>query len=233
MNKTTAIILAGGLGKRMKTKVLKQFLPLAGIPVIVHAISKFENSRLVSNIVIVSHRSYIKRLEGLIKKNAFRKIYKIVPGGETRQESSFIGIKNCPAGTELVLIHDAARPFVSEKIIKNVLKAAKSCGAAEPAINVDDTIIETDGAFLKNIPERDNLKRVQTPQAFRYKTILKAHEDALKRKTAGLTDDAALVLAMELPVRVVEGEACNLKITGRLDMIMAEKILFDKHNLLV
>ena len=233
--KAVAIILAGGVGKRMKAAEPKQFIELAGRPMIIYTLERFDANDLVSDIVIVCLEEKIKALDRIVHGNNIKKLYKIVPGSSTRQGSSFNGVKSCPPGTEYVLIHDAVRPFVSGKIIEDVLTAAVEAEAAGPVIDTGDTIIVAEGEYIRDIPERGILKRIQTPQCFRYETILKAHENAIKKGIKNATDDCALVLAMGKPVKTVEGSGYNTKITDSSDIVVAENFIyqkdhFDQHN---
>jgi 2-C-methyl-D-erythritol 4-phosphate cytidylyltransferase len=223
-NSAVAVILAGGTGERMNETTPKQFLELDGKPVIIHTLGHFEKSILISSIVVVCHEDYMEGLDELIKQNNIKKACRIVRGGKTRQESAFIGIKNCPPGTEIVLIHDAVRPFVDESIIRDTLSAAEEAGAAGAAINVSDTIIIKKGDFIEKIPDRGILKRIQTPQGFRYKAILKAHQWALENGITDSTDDCGLVLAMGGPVKLVKGSTRNMKITDQADLFLAESL---------
>ncbi|MFC1480539.1 2-C-methyl-D-erythritol 4-phosphate cytidylyltransferase, partial [Candidatus Omnitrophota bacterium] len=210
-------------GERMGLETPKQFLELAGKPIIVHTLGQFEKNDLISDIVVVCHENHIKDLDELLRENRIQKIHKIVPGGETRQESSFIGVKSCPPGTEFVLIHDAVRPFIDDRIIEETLAAAAEAGASGTAIDTDDTIIVKKDDFIEDIPPRKNLKRIQTPQGFRYETILEAHQGALKNNITDSTDDCGLVRAMGQPVKLVDGSVFNIKITDQTDLFLAEK----------
>ncbi len=224
--KAVAIVLAGGSGTRMKTAFPKQFLNLAGKPIIIHTLNNFENNIIISDIVVICYKDCVRRLNRLIKKNKIEKACKVVSGGKTRQESSFIGLNNCPPGTKFVLIHDAVRPFVDGNIIKRALDAAKRSGAAITAVEVTDTIVKTRrGGFVKDIPDRKSLKRVQTPQGFKYNLIYRAHEMALRKGIKNATDDGSLVLAMGRPVKVVEGSRFNIKLTGKSDLLLAERLV--------
>jgi len=227
-NEVVGIILAGGIGKRMDKAVPKQFLDLKGKPVIARAITKFEKSELVSRIVIVSCKSHIDFLNRLVKDNGFQKIHAIVEGGKTRQESSLIGLRNCEPCTEFVLIHDAVRPLVSTKIIADILAAIPRTGSAGPVCDTADTIVLKQGDLIRSIPDRKNVKRIQTPQGFYYKTILSAHEKALKDGITDFTDDCGLVVAAGGDVTLVEDCAFNIKLTDQTDFFLAEKILEHK-----
>lgn len=223
--RVASIILAGGSGERMDKPLPKQFLELAAKPVIIHTLNQFEQNSLVSDIIVVCHREHIERLKRAVEENKLQKIRKIIPGGNSRQESSFIGIKNCLPETAFVLIHDAVRPFINEKIIKGILAAAKEVGAAGPVINTEDTIVVKKDKFLEDIPERQFLKRIQTPQCFQYEIISEAHKWALKNDVTGATDDCTLVFGMGHKVKLIEGSLLNIKLTSSIDLFLAEKII--------
>lgn len=216
--KITAIILAGGMGKRMAAKVPKQFLPLRRKPILLYSIECFEQNPLISDIIVVCRKEYLNKTEKIIIKANIKKIFKVVPGGKTRQESSFIGIKNAPSGTAFALIHDAARPFIDNTIISDVLKAAKKSGASCPVIDTEDTIVIQKNNLIESIPDRRNLKRVQTPQGFCYKTIYNAHEWAKKKEIKNATDDCYLIKTRGRKVQLVKGSIHNIKITTQADL---------------
>jgi len=228
MEKTTALILAGGTGCRMGSTVPKQFLRLGGIPVVSHSIKAFEISDEISDIVVVCHADYIARMESVIKETQAKKVRKLVVGGETRQKSSFIGLKNCSRDTKYVLIHDSARPFVCMSMVGSLLKAAKLAGSAGPVTDISDTVVETRGGFISGILERDTLGRMQTPQAFRYRVIVEAHEKALVFGLTSASDDCGLVIKTGGKVSIVRGNEENLKITSAADMELAELIFLRK-----
>ena len=222
--KTTAIILAGGTGERMGRDVPKQFMLLSGKPVISYSILAFDGDPNVTDILIVCHKDHMGRLADIVDGIKPGKESRIVPGGKTRQESSYMGVKACHAGTKYVLIHDAARPFVDGCIINNVREGAKLVGSAAPAIDTEDTIVSHDGSFMTGVPDRKTLKRVQTPQAFAYDVILKAHEEASKKGVTSAPDDCSLVLGMGGKVSLADGSVTNIKITGKADLSLAEKL---------
>lgn len=223
--KITVIIVAGGTGTRMGTDIPKQFLELAGKPVIMHTLQKFEDSRDVKDIVVVCHSDHIEKMKEIIVRAGMNKILKIVPGGETRQASSYAGVKACPVDTEVVLIHDSVRPFINERIISDTISAAEKEGAAGVVIDIDDTVVSSEGDIVSDIPDRKTLKRVQTPQGFRYDTILRAHEEALEKGITDSTDDCGLVFNTGGAVRTVKGSAYNIKITGPSDLDLAENFI--------
>ncbi|MBF0216310.1 MAG: 2-C-methyl-D-erythritol 4-phosphate cytidylyltransferase [Candidatus Omnitrophica bacterium] len=218
----TAIILAGGTGSRMRTSTPKQFLELKGRPVIMYSVEIFAISPHISDIVIVCHKEYIKLAEQLVKVEKTPKIHKIIPGGKTRQESAYLGLKNCPKDTTHVLIHDAARPFVDNAMIKRTISAAVKYKAATTAVDVTDTVIEISTGKIIKFLDRDKLRRVQTPQGFEYKTILSAHEKARKEGFNSATDDCVLAMTYGTPVKIVNGSEKNKKITRKGDILYVQ-----------
>jgi len=223
---TTAIILASGTGERFKGNKPKQFTKLAGLPVIVHTLKVFEQSRSINQIVVVTDRENIESVWEYARQYNIKKIRKVVCGGETRQESSFIGLSCCNASnTDYVFIHDAVRPFIKEKIIKEVYEAVTKHKAVDTAIPSADTIIKISrDNFIEDIPPRSFLRRGQTPQAFEYNLIKKAHEKALEDNITNASDDCYLVLRMGYPVYVADGDEQNIKITYPMDLHIADKL---------
>jgi len=225
MKKNIAIILAGGTGTRMGKKLPKQFVEVGDKPLILHSVEVFSRNKNISGIILVSHPEHVGTLEELIKQYRYKKVIKIVHGGATRQISSFNGISACPKDTDLVLIHDAARPFVDDGMIDRVIDAAERYGAVTTAVDITDTIVENEKDFIKSIPDRDRFMRVQTPQGFRYEVILEAHLRSAKKGLNGATDDTSLVTLWGEKVKLVEGSERNIKITKPIDIVLAETIL--------
>jgi 2-C-methyl-D-erythritol 4-phosphate cytidylyltransferase len=221
--KIVAIVLAGGAGKRMKSRMPKQFNDVNGKPIISYSLSVFNDYPKITDIVVVSHKNHISRVKEIVKKYGITKVKHVVVGGVTRQESSFIGIKKCPRGTDYVLIHDAARPFIDNAMVKRTINAAKQFGAVTTAMSVKDTVVSAKRSFIKEIPDRSDLFNVQTPQGFEYETIVSAHKLARKNGITGATDDTSLVMAMGCEVKVVKGSSGNFKITDKADMLFAEQ----------
>jgi len=205
----------------------KQFLDLAGEPVIIHTVKKFQSSEAVTDILVVCLEEYMGALRELLGAAGIGKLAGLVPGGDTRQASSYNGLKACPEGTELVLIHDSVRPLVSRGLIADVAAAAEETGAAAPVIASSDTIVVEKGGFISDIPDRKTLKRIQTPQGFRFQTMLEAHKDAVSKGVTDSTDDCALVLGQGKPVKAVAGEDTNIKITDRSDHILAQSLMLE------
>ncbi|MHA1370962.1 MAG: SDR family NAD(P)-dependent oxidoreductase, partial [Promethearchaeota archaeon] len=224
--KTVAIILAGGIGNRFKLEIPKQFVKLSGKLVIEHTIDKFENHPLIDIIYISVHSEWYNLMEDIIKRNAYKKVKKLLIGGATRQESSKIGCFACEHDIDKVLIHDAVRPFVSEKTISKVILALDKFPAVDVAIPSTDTIIEvSDEKRIKAIPPRKYLMRGQTPQGFWLSVIKKAHIQAEKDDYNSAVDDCSLILKYDLgSIHVVDDSEYNMKITYPIDIHIADKI---------
>jgi len=221
-----AIIPAAGLGKRIGD-VKKPYLELAGKPMLVHTLIVFQNCPLINKIIVVAAAGdENKCLQDIVIPYKFDKVYKVVVGGDTRQESVFNGLRSLPSDTHIVLIHDCARPFVKEEMIKNTVDAAILWGAATVAIPVKDTIKEADGDnFVVKTIDRQKLWSIQTPQAFKYDLILKAHLYALENNIK-VTDDASLIEEFRSHrVKLVMGTEENMKITTPGDLDIARAML--------
>jgi 2-C-methyl-D-erythritol 4-phosphate cytidylyltransferase/2-C-methyl-D-erythritol 4-phosphate cytidylyltransferase/2-C-methyl-D-erythritol 2,4-cyclodiphosphate synthase len=226
-----AVIVAAGRGTRMRSVVSKQFLPLGGKPVWVHGAAVMDRMEETAEIVVVVPRDEVERIRREAAEYGLRKVTAVVPGGRDRQESVRAGISALSGRAEWVMVHDAARPFVSAELIRRVQTAARECGAAVPGVPVKDTVKRADSAgFVEETPERSSLWAVQTPQAFRFELLWRAHEEALRDGYAG-TDDASLVERLGERVRVVAGDDRNFKITTPEDFAMAERLAIEAENL--
>lgn len=191
----------------------------------IHTLKPFEMCNEISEIIIVTLSGYIEKVWELVNRYQLSKVKKVVIGGNTRQESSKIGIDCCGEDTNYVLIHDAVRPFISVEILKNVIKAVKKYKAVDTVIPSADTIVEVDHeGFIKQIPNRASLRRGQTPQAFDYELIQKAHIKALEDGITNSTDDCFLVLRLGHSVFTVKGSEENIKITFPIDLHIADKL---------
>jgi ribitol-5-phosphate 2-dehydrogenase (NADP+) / D-ribitol-5-phosphate cytidylyltransferase len=224
--KTYAIILAGGTGERMGSPTPKQFLKLAGLTVIEHTLQIFENHPRVDEVFVVCSSPHLSLLEELLLRGTFRKVSKILSGGESRRESSRAGVMAVPGTDAKVLLHDAVRPFVSARIIDDCIEALDRFPAVDVAIPATDTIIEVDDMrCIAHIPPRHLLLRGQTPQAFRAGVIKEAHRRAAMEPCVTVTDDCGLILRYGLgAIAVVAGEEKNIKITHTEDLFLADKI---------
>lgn len=219
------VIVAAGSGSRMKRDINKQFIKLDGKEIIAYTIEKFYKSEDIGDIVIVIKENEEKYfIENIINKYGFYNI-KLAYGGKERQDSVYNGIKKLNSNCEIVLIHDGARPFVNEYIIKNSIKEAKENNAVVVGVPVKDTIkvVDSDGNIV-DTPNRSLLWSVQTPQSFKYEIITKAYEYAYSNDYYG-TDDAMLVEHIGYNVKMIEGSYDNIKITTEEDLHFGIQIL--------
>ena len=230
-----AVLLAGGSGKRMGGTLPKQFLEIAGRTILEHSIRAFHQNEGIDEIVIVSHSDFISQVEEIAKP--YPKVKHVVAGGKERYDSTLNAIKcygdacgNREKQAINLLIHDAVRPLVSQRIISDCIAALERYNAVDVAIPSTDTIVEVnDGGHICRIPQRATLRNVQTPQCFRLETIAKAYEIGLKDPGFVTTDDAGVVhrYLPEEPIYVVEGDSTNIKVTYPSDLILANKVLSD------
>jgi 2-C-methyl-D-erythritol 4-phosphate cytidylyltransferase len=215
--KTTAIIVAAGTGSRFNSDTPKQFVELAGKPVVVHAIERFQASPSIDTIVLVLAS---ERIGGFTKFGV--KPVKIVAGGATRAESVLNGL-NAAADADLVAVHDGARPFVSVDEIERTVATAKQTGAACLVAAVTDTIKAIRGNEIAGTLDRDKLRRALTPQVFKVEVLKRAFE--LGDLSDAVTDECYLVEKLGHPIAIVEGNARNFKITHAEDLVMAEALV--------
>ena len=222
--KNYAIILASGLGKRFNNDLPKQFAKINNKTILEYSIEAFENSELIDGIILVIHPQYNDLAYIIIKNNGYKKVLKVINGGKERKDSSYIGVNSVEEPEANVLIHDCARPFVSQDIIKRCVEALKENSAVAVAIPSSDTIIKIKGDIIDEIPQRNSLMRIQTPQCFRLSLIKKAHE--LSKNDTNFTDDCGLVLKYNLAqIHIIEGSFQNIKITTPEDIDFANFIL--------
>lgn len=223
--KVLGIIVAAGEGKRFGSKIPKQFHLISGIPVIARTLTVFEKSDLIHGVIVVCSNKFKKKTKEIIKKFGIKKVFKIVNGGRTRQDSVYNGLISAGEEWEIVLVHDGVRPFVTEEIIVKVVNEAIHYGAAIPGIRPLDTVkIKKDDGNVETTVERDRTVLIQTPQAFRQEILREAHIEARRQKYTG-TDDAELVERIGKQVRVVDGDYRNIKITTNYDIVLANAII--------
>jgi 2-C-methyl-D-erythritol 4-phosphate cytidylyltransferase len=223
---TTAVILAGGSGLRAGFGIPKQFALIRDIPIIAYTINAFNNHPEIDEIIIVSRSEDITHLRAVCDTYLFKKIKNIIPGGSTRQESSYNGIFECSGTDEsIVLIHDAARPVISPALISRCIQKATEYGAALAAVPPSDTILKSAEGMILEFLNRSELLCAQTPQSFKLGIIRNAHKKAKDERFLSATDDTSLVIRLGLPCAVVQGEPENIKVTLPGDFILAEKLL--------
>ncbi len=224
--KTAAILLAGGVGKRVGEDIPKQFLSILDKPIIFYSLEVFDRCSEIDSIYLVlpdEKINYFK--EELLPKFPISKLRKIVSGGETRQNSTFNGFQAIPKEVEIVVIHDVARPFVRNEMIRKSIFVAREVGSAIVASPATDTIKEVDeNCRVQKTLDRKKLFQVQTPQTFRYSLLEKAFEASFSDNFQA-TDEAGLIERIGEPIQVIESDSTNLKITTPSDLVLAESLL--------
>ena len=225
--KNTAIVLAAGQGKRMNSKVQKQFMELDGMPVLCYSLRCFQESPLIRDVILVTGEEYVFWCkEEIVEKYGFTKVSAVVSGGKERYDSVYEGLLSCE-NSDFVLIHDGARPFITEEIIRRGIQGVEKTGACVIGMPSKDTvkIADTQG-YVAETPDRSTVWTIQTPQIFEYRLIREAHEKIRCRDMSAITDDA-MVVEQETGVKValVEGSYKNIKITTPEDLDIAEIFL--------
>ena len=224
------VIAAGGRGRRLGGTTPKQFLLLDGIPILQRTTELFASLRSVGEIVVTSPRDCLRRVERLLAGIACGKLVSIVPGGKERQDSVWRGLQGFLLRPDIVLVHDAVRPFVSRQTIEEVILAATKYGAAVTGVRIQDTVkMEGEKGYYSGTIDRSKLWAVQTPQGFAYDLLLRGHRKARSRGYVG-TDEASLVERLGIPVRIVEGDPMNIKITTPQDLRLAKMWLKEAGN---
>ncbi len=221
----TAIIVAAGKGKRMGTAISKQFLPLAGKEILAHTVERFEQADAIRDIILVAGKEGLEDIKRMVQEYGWRKVVSVIEGGKERQDSVKNGLDAVSGETEIVLIHDGVRPFVTEDILNKSIEAAVVMGACAAGVPVKDTIkvCDQDNIAVKT-PDRNTLWQIQTPQTFRKDLIMKAYQRAACDGFIG-TDDASLAEHCGYPVKVIFGSYRNIKITTKEDLLIGEALL--------
>lgn len=226
--KVVALILAAGSGRRMNAPVKKQYMELASKPLIYYALRAFDTSEVIDEIVLVTAKEEQKYCrKGIIERYCIRKVTSIIEGGKERYHSVYCGlcaIEECG----YVLIHDGARPFVTDEIILRTLEGACECQACAAGMPVKDTIrLVDDKGFTKETPNRNSVWSVQTPQTFAYRFIKDAFDLYMKSgQNTPVTDDVMVAELMTgQKARMIEGSYSNIKITTPEDLKLAEILL--------
>lgn len=225
--KAVAIIVAGGRSVRFGGETPKQFAKVAGRPLLCWTIDKFEMASSIESICVVTPADLTEHAKSLLKQERFRKVDQVTFGGETRSQSVLAGLRMCKRTSDLVAIHDAARPLVSPSDIDRVVAAAAAGEAAILAVPASDAIKQTSGGVIRTTIDRAGLYYAQTPQVFAIDVIRRAHEQSGERSFA---DDAALVEETGVRVQIVEPTAPNIKVTRPEDMALIEGILMKERH---
>ncbi len=225
MSKITAIVLAAGKGSRMQSKTKKQFIEINGKPLLWYSLFAFEKSG-VDQIILVTGESDIEFCKNqIVDKYCFTKVTDVVAGGKERYQSVENGLKKVKG--EIVLIHDGARPFITQEVIERCIEGAEKYEACVAGVPAKDTIkITNDEGVVVNTPDRRNVWITQTPQAFSSELIINAYNSIKKEKSVNITDDAMVVENFaNHPVRFVEGDYRNIKVTTPEDINVAKTFL--------
>lgn len=228
-DKTTGVILAAGQGKRMNTPVAKQFLILEDKPVLYYSLKAFEDSS-VDEIILVCGKDQVEYCkDNIVKLYGFTKVSQVIEGGDERYDSVYRALQTIDR-TNYVIIHDGARPFASSALINQLIDVVRECKACIVATPVKDTIKVVDNkCFIKDTPNRSLLWSAQTPQAFEYSSIKRAYELLFQEDTEikkKITDDAMVCeMYCKLPIKIVEGNYGNIKITTGEDLVLAKVFL--------
>ena len=227
--KTIAAILAGGKGTRFGAGLPKQFISAGEKRVIEYSIDAFEENALIDEICVVVNAEYMDIMKKIAEKNGWKKLAAILPGGKERYDSSLSAI-GCYKGQDInILIHDAARPLVSQRMITQTVKALEEYSAVCCACSATDTIAVSDenGSEIRQIPRRQLMYQVQTPQGFRLRTIEEAYEKALKDPGFSATDDCGAVKKYlpDVRIKIIEGSPENIKITRPKDLEILRSLI--------
>ena len=221
----TAVIVAAGKGKRMGTEISKQFLPLCGKEILTHTVEKFEQAGNIRDIVLVTGEDSLQDVREMAQEYGWKKVVSIVAGGKERQDSVWNGLQMVSADTEIVLIHDGVRPFVTEDILNLSIETAMDMGGCVAGVPAKDTIkVCSKENIAVETPDRSTLWQIQTPQTFRKDLIMKAYTQAKADGFIG-TDDASLAEHSGYPVKVIMGSYRNIKITTQEDLLIGEAFL--------
>lgn len=220
----SAIVLAGGRGKRMNYHKSKQFIEIKGKPVLVYTLEKFIYNKSIDEVILVLPEDEVDYCKKEVLQRYSLKVDRIVIGGKERQDSVFNALEAMEK-SNIVLIHDGARPFINEKIIEEGIKYANIYGAAAPGVTPKDTIkVKNEDNISVDTPDRNMLVAVQTPQCFKYDEIYQCHRK-IKEENAIVTDDTSVVERYGHKVYLYEGDYTNIKITTPEDLILAERLI--------
>ena len=215
--------MAAGSSTRMGG-IDKIFAPVLGLPLVDYSLDQLERCPSVDRIALVLDAKALERGGALVRERAYRKVVHLCPGGERRQDSVFNGLEAL-AGCEWVIVHDGARPCLDDRMLRRGLAAAQECGAAVAGVPCKDTIkAVSPDMTVHNTPDRATLWMAQTPQVFRYRLLMDAHQ----RCSSDVTDDAMMVESLGYPVKMFLGAYENLKVTTPEDLALAEALLRER-----
>lgn len=227
MKRNIAVVLAGGSGRRMGTNVPKQYLEIRGRMVIEYAIDAFDKNPHIDEVAVVVSADNVETMQEISSANSWSKLARILVGGKERYDSSLSAINAYRDEDCNLIFHDAARPLVTQKIIDDVVEKLQTCqavGVAQPSV---DTILFIEDGIIKSVPDRNTLRRAQTPQGFDISIIRNAYEIGLQDPNFKATDDCGIVLRYrpDIPVHIVDGDEACMKITYKSDCKLLEQYL--------
>ncbi|GIJ27825.1 pyrophosphorylase [Micromonospora qiuiae] len=226
-SRTVAVVLAGGTGTRLGLGIPKQLLKIAGKPIIEHTLCVFETAPEIDEIIVLMATGHLDEARRIVDKAGFRKVTKVIEGGDTRNATTRIALDAVGEEDCNILFHDAVRPLLSGRIVRECVNALWTYSAVDVAIPSADTIIQVDeNDCITDIPVRSTLRRGQTPQAFRSPTIREAYRRAEGDPNFAATDDCGVVLQYlpETPIKVIDGSDENIKVTHPVDVHLADKL---------
>lgn len=226
--KNYVILLAGGVGKRMGTDIPKQFLEVAGKPIIVHTLERFQGNHAIEKIVVVCVKEWIQRLQQMIEDYSLSKVQWIIEGGETGHDSIRNGVfflKDKIAADDYIIVHDAVRPVLPQAAIDEVLRVAHDKGNASSSIVCHPPIVYTDD-FVSGITDvdREHVMLTASPQVFRYALALRCYEQAERENLHDTTFTSSLLIHCGERVYFAKGTTCNIKITKKEDLALFEAL---------
>ena len=227
--KVLAIIPAAGAGVRMGSETPKQFLSLEGVPIVVHTLRKFNDAESIDEIFLGVRPEDMERAHAELQKEQFSKPVRLIAGGATRQQTVSLCLREAPTDTEIVVVHDAVRPFVSTEMIHLSVEAARKSGAAILGIPSVDTVKQVERQSILGTIPRERIVLAQTPQAFQFDIFKEACDRAEADGYDG-TDEASLVERLGRPVTVLMGSDRNIKITKPSDLPLARLFFAQEHE---
>lgn len=227
--KNIAIILASGSGSRFGARLPKQFIRLAGKPIIQYTLETFEAARCIDEIIIVTKEEFTDYVYEIVNHQAYHKVSKVLIGGAERYDSTLAALRSIPDEEANLIVHDAVRPFVSEAIINECVNALKEYNAVDVVVDATDTIVAVSDGLVVDIPDRRFLKRGQTPQAFKKSVLEKAFKLFIQDPNKVASDDCGIVLKYlpNVPIVTVPGDESNFKITHQQDIYLADNLIKD------
>ncbi|BBE21559.1 pyrophosphorylase [Arthrobacter sp. MN05-02] len=231
--RTVGVVLAGGIGTRMGLEIPKQLVPVAGRTSLEHTVDIFQQCPFIDEVIVMMDPGSMDRAEKLVTKERFPKLSGLLPGGRDRNETSYLALREIATPGSKVVFHDAVRPLVDPSIIRACVDALDTYDAVDTGIPSADTIIEVDEHdIIRAVPPRASLRRGQTPQAFRWDTLMEAYGRAHEDPAFAATDDCSVVLKYcpDVPIIVVPGHEANIKITHPIDIHLADKLFQLKHQ---